>query len=167
VLVGAWSLRDGRGGLARSRQGGVVGELEDLGLVEQAVEAVRLEGCGEVEDGAGGGGDGDALVAGDLGGTERPRSVDPQSPALHTAGAARHADVDDRRPAAAQVPERGGTRVAQRGTGTGSEDGGHPMSARREDGVADGVHTSVESMQPARIRAAIDRVIREAKLAEL
>jgi hypothetical protein len=34
------------------------------------------------------------------------------------------------------------------------------MSARREGGVADGVHASVESMQPARIRAAIDRVIR-------
>jgi hypothetical protein len=144
-----------------------VGELEDLGLVEQALEAVRLEGCGEVEDRAGGRGDGDALVAGDLGGTERPRPVDPQSPALHAAGAARHADVDDRRRAAAQVPQRDGARVAQRGAGTGSEDGGHPMPARREDGVADGVHAAVESVQAARIRAAIDRVIREAKLAEL
>src|SRR4051794_8894553 len=99
-------------------EGRVVGQLEDLRLVEQALEAAALEGGGEVEDGAGGSGDGDPVAGCDLFPTGRPRPVNRQTGPLHAAGATRDVDVDDRRRASAQVPQRSGARVAQRGAGT-------------------------------------------------
>jgi len=48
---------------------------------------VGPERGGEVEDRAGGGGDGDAVVRGDLGAAERARLVDPQPGASRAAGA--------------------------------------------------------------------------------
>jgi hypothetical protein len=54
------------------RDGAVVVELESLGLGERSFEAVALHRGGDVEEGAGDGGDRDALVGGCVTGIEGP-----------------------------------------------------------------------------------------------
>jgi hypothetical protein len=72
--VGWWSERaEGSGaalGRVALREVVWAGEAEDLGLVDGLLKLMALEDAGEVEERAGGGGDVDAVVGGDLVGGE-------------------------------------------------------------------------------------------------
>ena len=82
--------------------------------------------------------------------------VDPQ-PASPPATGDRDDDVDDRRVAALQVPQRGGRCVAERGARAAREDRRHPAPVHAEHRVPDGVDADVDRLQPARLDAAADR----------
>ena len=70
--VGGWRERSEVGGASLRRVPVWLRafEAEALGLVDGLLELVFLEDAGQVEQGAGGGGDGDAVVGGDLVGGE-------------------------------------------------------------------------------------------------
>jgi hypothetical protein len=147
-------------------EGGVVGELEDLGAVERAVEGVGVERAGEVEDGAGRRGDRDAVEGRDLVAAERRVAVDAQARPRSAAGR-RHDHVDPDRVASADVPQRRGSAVEERRAGPAREDRRHPVPARPEDGVADGVDALVDAMQAAGRGPVAHPARREAERLEL
>ena len=147
------ALQRGRSALAlvgscHGIEGGEVVELLHLGFVERSLEGAAGEGGGEVEQSPRGGGDRDALVLGDLVGSERRRAVDAQPGALRAAGLAAHGDVDARCARPADLPERCGRRVAQHRAGPGGEHRGHAAPVDGEDAVTDGVDPAVETTQP-------------------
>ena len=130
------------------------------------LEVGLSEGRGEVEDRAGGRGDGDRPVRGHLVGSKVARAVDAQPRALVAAGAG-DGDVGEDRPALAQSPQRARRGVAQRGARPAGEHGGHPPAVGTERRVPDGVDAAMDDVQPPGRHTAIDRTGGEAERPEL
>jgi hypothetical protein len=96
-------------------------EAEDLGFVDRSLEGCAVEDGGEVEEGSGWRGDGDAVARGDLVGVENG-SVKEEPGTL--TGSTGHRQFDAAAPRA-EDPERAGRPVAQ--DSIGREGCGHPM----------------------------------------
>ncbi len=91
----------------------------DLGFVEGSGELVGVQDVGEVDEGAGGGGDGDAVVGG---GVDVAGAVDVDAGVSALAG---RGDVGRRRPALEDPPQRPSRPVTERGVGSAGEDRCH------------------------------------------
>jgi hypothetical protein len=101
------------------------------------------EDRGEVEEGAGGGGDRDPVVGGDLvRGEARDVGLDAGPRAAVCGG-----DLNVAAVGVAQAPKRAGVSVAEPGPGSAGEDGRHPVRVSAERAVADGVDAAVQDMQ--------------------
>jgi hypothetical protein len=99
-------------------------QAQNLGLVDRTLHLAAARDGGEVEDGAGDGRDRDAFAHGDFVIRQtRFVEVDSGSPPLH-----RCADLDLQPRALPQSPQRRGIPVAQHGTLSAGEHGGHPMA---------------------------------------
>jgi hypothetical protein len=127
-------------------EGGQVVELADFQFVERSLQRAVSEGGGEVEERARRGGDGDAVVLGDLLVAQLHRAVDPQTTPLGAATGRANAHVDPRGGAGAYLPQRRGRRMAQHRAGPGGEHRGHATSVGGEDGVTDGVDALMNAM---------------------
>jgi hypothetical protein len=146
---------------------GVEGAL-DLGLVAGSFEPCRGEHGREVEQRAGDGRDGQAVVAAvDVvwvkeGGPVHADAFD--GPAL-----AERRDVDACARRRRELPDRRGGSVADHGCllSAAGEEGGPQSPPRRQPRVADGVHPAVQAQQPPAPAAQVDRSVSEPARAQL
>ncbi len=113
---------------AIARQGGVVGERLDLDLVEEPFEVTARQDRGEVEDGAGGRGHGDAVARGDFVERQGARAMDPE--AGPRSAAPRHRHVRATRRVRADAPQRTRRPVAEHRARTAREVHGPRRDAR-------------------------------------
>jgi hypothetical protein len=152
---GPMDQRDGEegGGAAASRllhltpQRLVCDQSLDLGLVHRPRERAARKHIGEVEKGAGRGGDRDALVASDVAGRQRSYRVDPDaSPWLHSP---RDRDVDASSPSPPNAPHRRRGSMTQRRAGTDRQNGGDEAGVVRQMAVPDRVDATVDRMEAA------------------
>ena len=118
------------------------------GLRQRPLELLGSGGGGEVEEGAGDRGDGDALVAGGVPGIEGTRAVqaDPRDPVPGRGGG----DVDALLVGAEQAPVRGGAAVAEHRPGAAGQHRREAVALGRARRVADGVNAAVHAPQAAR-----------------
>jgi hypothetical protein len=130
-------------------EGGVGGELLDLRLVEGVLQPAVSDRGGEVEDGAGGRGDGDPFARGELARRQAGVAMDADAGAA-TARAAGHDDMGRPRGGALEIPEGAGRGVAEGGALAAREDGRHPPPADAKHRVPHRVHAGVHGMQPPR-----------------
>src|SRR6185295_4868093 len=143
-------------------EGGGAAEAVDLGLRGGPLEVLRADDGGEVEEGAGGGGDEDAVVGGDLVGRE-PSFVDLE-PGARPQGA-RNRDLDGCAVASPEHPEGGGRAVGEH-RAVGDEDRGHPGGFARARAVADRVHAAMDRVEAPGVNPMADRPPPEAELDE-
>ena len=137
-------------------EGGVVGELVDLDLVEKPLEVTARQDRGEVEDGAGGRGHGDAVARGDLVRRQGARAMDPETRPLPAAP--RHRYVRPTRRVRADAPQRTRRPVAEHRARTAREHGGHPAAVPAQDRVTDRVDPTVDAVEAPGCDAVGDRL---------
>jgi hypothetical protein len=126
-------------------------ESQALGLVDGLLQLVSLQDAGQVELGAGGGGDGDAVVGGDLVAGENG-SVKEESGPSGLVPRDGHVDAAVEGP---QAPQRSGRSMAE--DAAGGKGRCHPPPAQGDHLVTHGVHPAVKRVEPARSEPKIDR----------
>jgi hypothetical protein len=134
-------------------EGGQVGELAVLRLVEGVLEVLGGEDGGEVEEGAGDRGGRDAVADGGLVGLKgRVVRGDARAPALPRRRQFGPGPL-------AQSPQRSRRAVAQHRAGAGGEDGGHPPAALGQRAMTDRVHPALYLVQQAALEEPRDRIL--------
>ena len=113
---------------------GARGEALDQCLVERPFEGAAGRLWGDVEQGAGGGGDRDLLVAAGVAGVEVGCPVHPDAAASPAGLLANHGDVDVSFEEWADTPDGSGGVVAEKGVVATSKDRGVLGGERRERG---------------------------------
>jgi hypothetical protein len=130
----------------------LVPEVKHLGLVDGPLQLALGEDPGQIEEGAGDGGDGDALVDGDLvGGQARLMHADARAGAacLRNRHLARTAVADE-------LPVRSARTVAQDCSGPIRQYSGHPPSLPSQPSLSDRVDPAVERVEALALQAMID-----------
>jgi hypothetical protein len=147
------------------RAGGLFAEaVVERGLVDDVRELVLGQDVGQVDQGAGHGGDRDAAVDREVARVEVAAGVYMHAP---EGAAARADDVDAFVRSAPGVQMNGGTEVALPETFAGREDRGHPSRFLREPRVADRVHTAMNAVQAAGADTMGDRAARQPERGQL
>jgi hypothetical protein len=142
----------------------LVPEPADLGLVDGPLDLALVAFGGEVEDRAGDGGDGDAVVHGDLVGGKGAFVEEERSSG---APLVRHRDLDTRLGPAPDAPEGRGRAVAQDCTGSAGEHRCHPSSLPRHRQMSDGVNGAIKRVETLEPQAGIDGVGPQSELEQL
>jgi hypothetical protein len=143
-----------------------VERLQQLGLLDRALELVELQHRAEIHEGAGDRGARNAVEGPPVLGSVDLRAVEPDPLAIPLA-AARHHHVDLAR-APREEPEMTGRRAMRehRALATG-EDGRHGGAAAWEGPMADGVDTFVHAVQPTCREPQLDLIIGRAERTHL
>ena len=124
---------------------------------EGALQVARRDHRGEVEDGAGWGGDWDPAEAADVALVERRHAMDSY-PTPRSGIAACDGDFDIGGRGWVKPPQGGGAAVAQRSTWSAGEDGAKFASTLGRVGVAQEVDAAIEAVQSSRLEPVVDRV---------
>ena len=133
----------------------VVVDLVAHGLADRVLEVVLRAACGEVEEGLGEGGDGDASVGRGVPGIEGARAVqaDPRGARLRRG----RGHLGAWRVVGEQAPMDGGARVAQDGARPAREDRREVSPLAGERGAADRVDAAMDAAQAPALRAQLCR----------
>jgi hypothetical protein len=146
--------------------GGLFAEaVAERGLVDHVGELVLGQDVGEVDEGAGHGGDRDAAVGREI---ARVEVAGPMSADAGYGSAATERDhVDAVDAAAPRGQVNGGSEVTESRSLAGPEHRGHPTRFLREARVADRVHAAVNAVQPAGVDTMGHRSARQPERGQL
>ena len=138
-----------------------------MGLSEDLLERGMGEVEGDVEDGAGGGGDGDAFAARGLVGRKVAGSVDAD-PGLGAGVRAGDAEVDEIGSCwvGEELVEGGGALMTEDSPWTDRETCGHLILERLSD-RADAIHAAADGDEPASSQPTIDHAAIQAQSEQL
>ncbi|HZH25329.1 MAG TPA: hypothetical protein VEY49_10515, partial [Solirubrobacteraceae bacterium] len=131
---------------AGGQQRGDVEQVVVFGGLQGARQLAAADAAGEIRQGAGGGGNRDAVLGGDVVGREVEHAVHPDALAL-AASPANDRDVDPPAGRGPEVEQRSRVSVAQHRAGPDRSHGGEPPAAVRQPAVPDGIHPPVKGDQ--------------------
>jgi hypothetical protein len=147
---------------------GEVEHAEELGAVENGFErTVAQPGGSEIEHRPCGRGDRQAPEHRDLVLGEYVRAVDPDAGPALSARPPAYGEVDQARAGRAEPVRVRGAVVAEEGVVAECEHRRPPPTFATDGGMSDGVHATVQLMQPSRIHAATDLPARQAEADQL
>jgi hypothetical protein len=137
-----------------------VQQIQALRGFEGRAKLLRAQDLGEIEQRAARAGDRDAVNGGSVTGVERARDVAADAFDVVRRG---RDHVNRSRWDGPQLQQGRRGAMAEHGLGSAGEHRGHPAGAERDARVADGVDAAPEAVQPALVRARVDRVVRVAE----
>jgi hypothetical protein len=140
--------------------------LQALRLLERPFKGIPANDPGEIEQGAGDAGDGNALYGSPIVGVEFADEVDGDAAASEVIGS-ESGYVNRLTSARPDPPQRRCALMAENGVRPTSKYGGQRPTRSRNDRVANRVHASVQTVQPTGPQPVLNCVPAESQLHEL